>query len=183
MKWSIAFSSGGNHRQQGGTRYSSEIWSGGTDYSAVDSPRELLLRGDCPRRDSSLLALPSGRCMEQTPDSDPQLALIHPKHAMPSHSPILIAMNWWKEAPGFWLGLCHNSFCMSRHTALFSIILQPILTLRILLLTSRSPVDHHGHLNCVIGIVALATHTFQTAHLPNLTLNDILLILQKNNQM
>jgi len=43
--------------------------------------------------------------MEQTPDSDPQLALIHPKHTMPSHSPILIAMNWWKEVPGFWLGL------------------------------------------------------------------------------
>ena len=39
----------------------------------------------------SLLALPLGRCLEQTRDKNPQLALIHPKHANPSYSPILIA--------------------------------------------------------------------------------------------
>ena len=39
--------------QQGGTRYGCDIWSGGTDYSAVDSPGGPLSRGDCPRRDSA----------------------------------------------------------------------------------------------------------------------------------
>ena len=42
------------------------------------------------------LASPSRRCLENTPDSDPQLALIHPKHAMPSRSPISIT---WKSVP------------------------------------------------------------------------------------
>ena len=37
------------------------------------------------------------RCLEQTLDSDPQLALIHPKHAMPSCSPISIT---WKSVEG-----------------------------------------------------------------------------------
>jgi len=41
----------GERRQQGGTRYGCNIWSRGTDYSAVDSPGGPLLRGDCPRRD------------------------------------------------------------------------------------------------------------------------------------
>ena len=41
----------GHSRQQGGTRYGCDIWSGGTDYSAVDSPGGPLSRGDCPRRD------------------------------------------------------------------------------------------------------------------------------------
>ena len=45
----------------------------------------------------SLLASPSGRCLEQTHDSDPQLALIHPKHAKPSRSPNSIA---WKSVEG-----------------------------------------------------------------------------------
>jgi len=40
------------------------------------------------------LASPSRRCLENTPDSDPQLALIHPKHAMPSRPPISIT---WKS--------------------------------------------------------------------------------------
>ena len=34
-------------------RYGCDIWSGGTDYSAVDNPGRPLLRGDCPRRDRS----------------------------------------------------------------------------------------------------------------------------------
>ena len=36
---------------RGGTRYSHEIWSGGTNYSAMDRRGGLLSRGDCPRRD------------------------------------------------------------------------------------------------------------------------------------
>ena len=41
-----------------------------------------------------LLASPSGRRLEQTCDSDLQLALIHLKHAKPSRSPISIT---WKS--------------------------------------------------------------------------------------
>ena len=47
----------GCSRQQGGpsasgeTRYSCEIWSRGTDYSAVDSPGGPLSRGDYPQHD------------------------------------------------------------------------------------------------------------------------------------
>ena len=41
-----------DHLQQGGTRYGCDIWSGGTNYSAVDSPEGPLFRGDCPRHDS-----------------------------------------------------------------------------------------------------------------------------------
>ena len=36
----------------GGTRYGCDIWSGGTGYSAVDSPGGSVSRGDCPRHDS-----------------------------------------------------------------------------------------------------------------------------------
>ena len=43
------------------------------------------------------LASPSRRCLENTPDSDPQLALIHPKYTMPSRSPISIT---WKSVEG-----------------------------------------------------------------------------------
>jgi len=43
----------------GGTRYACNIWSGGTDYSAVDSPGGPLSRGDCPRRDSLCWSLDS----------------------------------------------------------------------------------------------------------------------------
>ena len=42
---------GWDHLQQGGTRYGCDIWSGGIDYSAVDSPGGPLFRGDCPWRD------------------------------------------------------------------------------------------------------------------------------------
>ena len=59
-------------------------------------------------------------------------------------------------------GCCHNSLRMSRLTASFSIVLQPILTLRISSLTSRSPAYHCGYLNWVIGIV-VATRAFQSA--------------------
>jgi len=45
----------GCSRQQGGTGYSCGIWSGGTDYSAVDSPGGLLSRGDCPRIDRYII--------------------------------------------------------------------------------------------------------------------------------
>ena len=63
-------------------------------------------------------------------------------------------------------GCCHNSLRMSRLTTLlFSIVPQPILTLCIPSLTSRSPAYHCGYLNWVIGIV-VATRTFQSAHLP-----------------
>jgi len=67
-------------------------------------------------------------------------------------------------------GCCHNSLRMSRCTASFSIVSQPILTLRIPLLTSRSPAYHCGHLNWVIGIV-VATCAFQSAHLPDLAIH------------
>ena len=56
----------GDHRQQGGTRYGCDIWSGGTDYSAVDSPGGPLSRGNCPRRDST------------TPGDIPPNPTIHP---------------------------------------------------------------------------------------------------------
>ena len=67
--------------------------------------------------------------------------------------------------PGSSSGCCHNSSRMSRLTASFSIVPQPILTLRIQSLTSRSPAYHCGYLNWVIGIV-VATRAFQSAHLP-----------------
>ena len=35
----------GDRRRQGGTRYGCDIWSGGTDYSAVGSPVGPLSRG------------------------------------------------------------------------------------------------------------------------------------------
>jgi len=60
---------------------------------------------------------------------------------------------------------CHDSLRMSTLTASFSILPQPILTLRIPSLTSRSPAYHSGHLNWIIGIV-VATRAFQSAHLP-----------------
>ena len=50
-------------------------------------------------------------------------------------------------------GCCHNSLRMSRRTASFLIVPQPILTLHIPSLTSRSPAYHCGHLNWVIGLV------------------------------
>ena len=62
-------------------------------------------------------------------------------------------------------GCCHNSLRMSRLTALFSIVPQPILTLHIPSLTSSSLAYHCGRLNWVIGIV-VATRAFQSAHLP-----------------
>jgi len=62
-------------------------------------------------------------------------------------------------------GCCHNSLCMSRLTASFSIVPQPILTLRIPSLKSRSPAYRCGYLNWVIGIVA-ATRALQSAHQP-----------------
>ena len=62
-------------------------------------------------------------------------------------------------------GCCHNWLGMSRLTASFSIGPQPILTLRIPSLTSRSPAYHCGYLNWVISIV-VATRAFQSAHLP-----------------
>ena len=62
-------------------------------------------------------------------------------------------------------GCSHNSFRMSGLTASFSIVLQPILTLGIPSLTSRSPAYHCGYLNWVIGTV-VATRAFQSHHLP-----------------
>jgi len=56
-------------------------------------------------------------------------------------------------------GCCHNSLRMSRLTASFSIILQPILTFCIPSLMSRSPAYHCGYLNWVIDIV-VAMRTF-----------------------
>ena len=86
----------------------------------------------------------------------------------------LLLGNRWKEVPGFWLGLLSNSLCMSRRTASFSIVPQPILTLRIPSLTSRSAAYHRGHLNWVISIV-VATRAFQSAHLLVLPFTTILL--------
>ena len=43
----------GDRPQQGGTTYSYDTQSGGTDYSAMDSPGRPLLREDRPRRDIS----------------------------------------------------------------------------------------------------------------------------------
>ena len=47
----------GNHRQQGETWYDCDVWSGKTDYSAVDSPGGPLLREDCPRRDRDTMRM------------------------------------------------------------------------------------------------------------------------------
>ena len=55
-------------------------------------------RGSRPERAiGSLLASPSGSCLEQTRDSDLQLALIHHRHAKSSRSPISTA---WKLMEG-----------------------------------------------------------------------------------
>jgi len=64
-----------------------------------------------------LLASTSGRCLEQTRDSDPQLALIHLRHAKPSRSPILIAWKSVEEAPVFWLGLLSQLIMYVDHTS------------------------------------------------------------------
>jgi len=66
------------------------------------------------------------------------------------------------------VGVYYNSIIkksMSRHTTSFSIVRQPILTLRIPLLTSRSPAYHRGNLHWVISMV-VAMCAFQSAHLP-----------------
>ena len=53
-------------QQQGGTRYGCDIWSGGTDYSAVGSPGGPLSRRDCPRRDSTIsLDCPKSRLLTE----------------------------------------------------------------------------------------------------------------------
>ena len=96
------------------------------------------------------LASPSRRCLENTPDSDPQLGLIHPKHAKPSRDHLEIG---GRRCPDSSSGCCHNSLRMSRFTASFSIRPQLSLTLCIPSLTSRSPGYHCGYLNWVIGIV------------------------------
>jgi len=48
-----AVGSRGDCQLQGEIRYCCDIWSGGTDYSAVDSLGGPLSRGDCPWRDRS----------------------------------------------------------------------------------------------------------------------------------
>jgi len=113
----------------------------------------------------SRLASRSGRFLEQTRDSDRQLALIHPRHIKPSRSPINHLKIGGRRCPDSCSGCCHNLLRMSRGTVLFSFVPQLIPTLCILSLTHRSPVYCYGHLNCVIGIV-LATCTFHTTHLP-----------------
>ena len=45
-------SAAGGPLAAGGTRYGCDIWSEGTNYSAVDSPGGPLSRGDCPQRDN-----------------------------------------------------------------------------------------------------------------------------------
>ena len=57
----------GCSRQQGGTRYSCEIWSGGTNYSAVDSPGGPLSRGDCPQCDRLTSFDDPCKCCEMAP--------------------------------------------------------------------------------------------------------------------
>ena len=68
-------SMGWDHLQQGGTRYGCDIWSGGTDYSAVDSPGGPLFREDCPRRDMSTICLPDVITHDQI--SRPYPAVFH----------------------------------------------------------------------------------------------------------
>ena len=82
------------------------------------------------------------RCLEQTPDSDPQLALIHPRHAKPSHSPISIA---WKSVEG-------GARILGR-VVVTTCYIYPGVLCRSQSYLSRSPAYHCGHLNCVIGIV------------------------------
>ena len=99
----------------------------------------------------SLLASTSRRCLEKTGDSDPQLALIHPKHAKPSRSPISIA---WKSVEGgarilAWVVVttryvCPGVLCRSRsYLNRFSLFTY----------CHERPVYHRDHLNCLIGIV------------------------------
>ena len=72
--------------------------------------------------------------------------------------------NRWKKALGSWLGLLpqHVSYRYVQHTALFSFVLQPILTLCTPSLPPGPLVKHHSHMNCVIRMV-LVTRRFQTA--------------------
>jgi len=50
-----AVGSRGDRRQQGGPGIATKFVPGGTDYSAVDSPWGPLSKGDCPRRDSTVV--------------------------------------------------------------------------------------------------------------------------------
>ena len=92
-----------------------------------------------------------------------QLPAIHPKHAEPSRSRTWIA---WKSVEGgarilAWV-VATTRYRYVQHTALFSFVLQPILTLCTPPLPPGSLVKHHSHMNCVIRMV-LVTRRFQTA--------------------
>ena len=71
------------------------------DYSKVTTVHVVYCRGHTGSRPErvigSLLASPSRSCLKKIHNSDTQLALIHPKHAKPSRSPISIA---WKSVEG-----------------------------------------------------------------------------------
>jgi len=75
-KGKAAVGSRGDRRQQGGTRYGCDIWSGGTDYSAVDSlGGGPLSRGDRPQRDRTVLIVSTSPC--------PILSVTSPTHCIP----------------------------------------------------------------------------------------------------
>ena len=103
-----------------------------------------------------------------------------------SHLPLLSRSpgNQWKEAPGFWLALLSH---MSRFTAgsFCCIVLERTSTKPHsphTIVNVQSSVYHHGHLNCVIGII-VATRPFQTTYLPILPFTAILYILQKSKRI
>ena len=94
------------------------------------------------------LASPFRRCLENTTESDPQAG----SHS--SQTRYAISLSYLdhleiggRRRPDSSSDCCDNSLRMSRRTASFSIVPQPILTLRIPSLTSRSPAYHCGHLN------------------------------------
>ena len=87
----------------------------------------------------------------------PQLPAIHPKHAEPSRSRTWIAWKSVEEGARIlaWV-VATTRYRYVQHTALFSFVLQPILTL---CTPSLPPVKHHSHMNCVICMV-LVTRRF-----------------------
>ena len=110
----------------------------------------------------------------------PSLALIHPKHAKPSHSPISITWKW-RGPPNSGSGCCHNLLHMSRRTPSFSFVPQQILTLHIPLLTSRWEAGLLFITMCIMDIL-VATRAFHITYLPVLPF-AILYMLQKSNRM
>ena len=103
------------------------------------------------------------KCLEQARDCDLSCLPSIPKHAEPSRSRTWIAWKSVEEGARIlaWV-VATTRYRYVQHIALFSFVLQPILTLCTPSLQPGSLVKHHSHMNCVIRMV-LVTRRFQTA--------------------